>query len=979
MVSSTSKKIFSIAISLLVVVISLTGVASGATAPAVAKLTQYAPGFSGAPGKMARDAAGNFYVADFWGKRIVKFDRTLADPSPTFIATNGRPSAVAVLPDSRLVVAIAAPQPKVALYSQQTKAEIATFSDPAPKMYRPTAITVDTQGKIYVLDAGDSSGAREFCPSGAITDPGTANVGRVRVYDSTGAYLSAFGSRTETNCTASAAGEEFKFKQPSGIAFEKSALPNGNIVVVDTLNGRLQFFDTYGNGGAYVKSVGSTNGSNEVYGASGPVKFGNAVDAAFEYTSGGALNRIYVAERGRNEIVVVDPATGYALKRINIADAPNVSLAYPSSLLFEKTPVGGVLYTTDAPSATAADVQALGIDTGSIPVTNVNALTMTAVPSSLGAGSYTLSGTVSLANNAVNCSVNGVSGGPITTAGNGWSGPVTIVAGKVNYILCSSLINGVTEYKDAITYGDPSFIAPTLVITLPAVGTKTKDATVLVTGTSTVPNTRVTIANSLAGFTGSTLADAAGNWSAVVTLAEGSNVISVTGFYEGSLVSGPVTRPIVADYTAPSGTISFLANSATTVNAVQNIDGIIVDANVGTTVGSIEVNGVAVPSYAKVALSATDTYFSVPVTLGRGSNTITVTATDLLGYTATIGSRSVTLNPDLPGFTVALPGDNSYRNSAGTTAANGTADASYTSVTAGDKIVAPAGGIWSTPDMTVTGGFASYQVSASGSGPTVSEKRTINAAGAQLAITSPSADKATNSSSVIVSGNVAAGPQFPTISVDGGAAVNVSTYNSVTGDFSHTVTLSSQGPHYVKVTSNGTTAVRTLIYDTVPPVVSILANANATPSKIKGTIEPSAKITAIDAKLNGVDISIPLTVLTYEVDPASGSVVWTANLSAYSYDKSTLKFTAVDPAMNQRVMFFKSGKPTGDINNDGRVRLDDALAVLRHVAETDMLIDDPAFQADVGSLVEGQAAQDGMIDITDAVLILGKSYDLVNF
>jgi hypothetical protein len=183
----------------------------------------------------------------------------------------------------------------------------------------------------------------------------------------------------------------------------------------------------------------------------------------------------------------------------------------------------------------------------------------------------------------------------------------------------------------------------------------------------------------------------------------------------------------------------------------------------------------------------------------------------------------------------------------------------------------------------------------------------------------------------------------------------------------------------VKVTSNGTTAVRTLIYDTVPPVVSILANANATPFTIKGGIEPSARITAIAAKQNGADISIPLSVLSYAVDPVTGSVVWTANLNGYPYDKTTLKFTAVDAASNLKTMFFKSGKPIGDVNIDGLVALDDALACLRHVAGTEILTGESEFQADVGSLVDGHAAQDGSIDITDANLIHRKSYDLVSF
>jgi len=203
-------------------------------------------------------------------------------------------------------------------------------------------------------------------------------------------------------------------------------------------------------------------------------------------------------------------------------------------------------------------------------------------------------------------------------------------------------------------------------------------------------------------------------------------------------------------------------------------------------------------------------------------------------------------------------------------------------------------------------------------------------------------------------------------------------YNAATGVFTATLTLSSQGTHVVKVTANAaTSAIRNIIYDTTPPDMSIQADAHATPSVVNGVIEPSARISVIDATQNGNPLSIPLSVITYT--PVAGQVLWSANLSAYNYDEGSLAFTAIDPALNTNKLSYAKGVPTGDCNGDGKVDMNDALLALRHVAGTTTLTGIPRFQCDVGGLVGGHAAQDGDIDITDAVLILNKSTGTVSF
>lgn len=962
MVSSMTKKTFSLAISLLVVVISLTGVALGAGAPtSVTSPTRFTPDFAGAPGKMARDVAGNLYVADFWGKGIVKLSRQGAKLG--FIATDGRPTAVAAMRDGRLVVAMAAPQPRVAFYRQLITAtnvsgeEIAAFGGETP--YRPVAVTTDNSVNeyIYVLDAGDSSISA------------TVNVPKIRVYSAAGAFLYAIGVRTNYNVTASTitSASDARMKQPAGIAFEKVG---NKIYVADTLNGRLLIFTAF-NGTAMTlvpttpgpgSFIGRTAGTTPPSIGSTPVTFGNPVDIAFEYNAGEtALSRIYVAEKGRNEISVLDADTSKSTMYINGTTVANASLKQPNGVLFEKTATGGLLYVGSA--ATAADannVLRLAIEGGSVSAGPALAIDPLLPTSPL---TITLSGTGE-AGYAVKCSTNG--GAYVDATGTAtWSIASFTLAAGLNNITCT---NG--SFAQASTSTDVAQ-SITVAIVQPGDGIITKNGSVTVSGTTSLPNATVQLVNSLNSYTVTTTSNGASAWSASVNLVAGSNLITASAWKTGTVVAQD-TVTVTADYTLPTIAAAFLANSATTTDAVQNIDGIVTEVNLD----SIEVNGVVVPASAKVSLAADKTYFSAPVTLVRGSNPVEVKVKDLAGNIATF-SRTVTLNPEIPGFAVALPADGSYLPGAASVSVNGTAGTGFTLVNAYDA----ASGSWSG-SLSAALGFNEYQFTATGGGNTaVSAKRSINAAAAnaQLAITTPATDLATKNNSIVIYGNVAANIfDDLTIAASGGATITNPSYVKATGLFNYTVTFPAEGAYNVKVTAGSTTAVRNIIYDSTKPELTLRADSRPMPTLITGAIEPSAKIAAISATLNSSPISIPVSLVSFD-SVSSGSVVWHANLSAYPFDANSLKITTEDPAGNTKQLSYTNYIPTGDVDGDGVVRLSDALAALRHVAGTQVLEGEPFKQADVGALVEGYAGQDGEVDIVDSYLILGKSYGLMTF
>jgi hypothetical protein len=378
-------------------------------------------------------------------------------------------------------------------------------------------------------------------------------------------------------------------------------------------------------------------------------------------------------------------------------------------------------------------------------------------------------------------------------------------------------------------------------------------------------------------------------------------------------------------------------------------------------------------------MSGGNTYFSTPVTLNRGSNVVTVTATDLAGNVSSATTRAgVALNPEAVGFSVSLPGDNSYLPSTGSVAASGAAGSGVTAING----YTVSGGAWSGT-MSALAGFQEYQFVAAGVTPAVSLKRTINvnAANAKLAITSPAADTAVIGASLLIEGVVAPGfSPTPQISLNDGGLATVTPAGdyATTGKFSYTVSSLTEGTNVIKVVAGATTAVRNIVRDTVLPALTIQADSRTMPTTISGVIEPSAKISAITAQLDTVPVTIPLSVITFDAyDPATNSVVWHANLSGYTYD--TISFTTVDPAGNQRALPYDIGVPSGDIDQDGTVRLNDALAALRHTAGTQVLTTPEFKQADVGSLVNGRAGRDGVVDISDAILILNKAYGLMTF
>ena len=126
----------------------------------------------------------------------------------------------------------------------------------------PYGITVNPPGDVYVVDAFNN---------------------RVQKFDSSGNYLSQFGS--------SGSGDG-QFNGPYGVAIDSG----GNIYVTDLSNNRVQKFDSSGN---YLSQFGSSG--------SGDGQFNGPIDVAID-----ATGNIYVTDTDNNRVQVFGPVPVYS-------------------------------------------------------------------------------------------------------------------------------------------------------------------------------------------------------------------------------------------------------------------------------------------------------------------------------------------------------------------------------------------------------------------------------------------------------------------------------------------------------------------------------------------------------------------------------------------------------------------------------------------------------------------------------------------
>lgn len=352
--------------------------------------------------------------------------------------------------------------------------------------------------------------------------------------------------------------------------------------------------------------------------------------------------------------------------------------------------------------------------------------------------------------------------------------------------------------------------APVITVGTPAVGARTNQNNISVTGSVADANTvTVTVAGA------STPVDASGSFAATAPLAsEGDNQIAIVATDAAGNVAA-TTRTVDRDTQGPTLAIVSPAQDTLTRAATVVIDGAASDRS-GVTV---TVNG--------ATITLENGAFAESRTLSEGSNSFTVVATDGAGNTTT-ATRLVASDRTPPALALLSPAPDTLTNAAAMTLRGRVYDATTITLTVNGVPATIAADSTFSADVTLTGdGALSYPIVATDAAGNTSQvvatvQRDVTAP--VVAIVSPAQGIVTKNEQASVSGTVS-DAHATRVSVNG-VAMGVSN-----GTFAGAVPLDVEGVNTLTATAidaagNSADAVATITRDTQSPVITIDAPAS---------------------------------------------------------------------------------------------------------------------------------------------------------
>ena len=893
-----------------ILVISLGGNVLAAQTPIVATLEPITDGLR-MPLKMALDSNGDIYVADPRSGGVVVLNqygvmvKVLQTPrSISSVALLNNNNAIAT--GAKVLVALG---DYVAVLDQDGN-EVARLGSGSGQFIMTSGMAVAPDGTIYVADSGSYN---------------------VNIFGLDGKYIKSFGSY-------GTAGGQFTFPGTVAVITETSGT---RIAVADTAGGKVDIFNP---DGSYQQTVGSPIGYG---GAGGALQFVYPSGITFDYANG-VLNRMYIVDMFQGNIQVIDPAaTGVnqLLEYIGTYGSGSGNLMTPSDIQFDT--VNKRLLVANG----VGNIATFGIDNGQNPIYAVPpVLTIDQPAVAVAVPSALLTGTVD-PGCALTASAN--TSAQVATASfpsaTSWMIAVDGLTPGNNIIS----ITAKNSYGTTITKtASVRYTPPTTGLSVNSTPALTSQSSFALSGTVDSGST-VYVANTANGVSGQASVDSNGLWTYTVSLVEGINNLDITGVRSGATAAfSGIT--VQLDTQAPILTVSSLPDGSTVTAQVQNISGTALDPNLA----GVTVNGNPV--------AVNNSTFSYALSLVKGANVITVTASDSLGHSST-DVRTLTFNPNLPVITIAAPADGIFTNQKSITI-SGSIDLPA-AVTVNGMAANPDGGLNWNSSLDLVSGMNTIEIAATDPfGSVVKQKRTIiyDTVAPDVAISSPSQDSAINAPGLTISGSITATIEIQSIRATvNGVDKQVTLTN---GNFSFFADFTSEGTYVVAVSvtdvaNNVSTAMRTIVYDITPPSLTVDPVKVPYPFTLTGTVEAGASLVVKDA----AGVSGKVTV---------NGDKWSADLSGLNYDAETLIAQATDAAGNVSVCRINTPVPDGDVDGDGKVTINDALTVLQIVIHNQKPTQQQLAHGDIGPLLDGKANPKGSLEIVDAILILRKALGL---
>jgi len=450
--------------------------------------------------------------------------------------------------------------------------------------------------------------------------------------------------------------------------------------------------------------------------------------------------------------------------------------------------------------------------------------------------------------------VDGTVLGNATVTGNTWTfTPTTPLAEGVHTVTATATdVAGNTATDSNIFTVDVT--APTVSVTAPAEGSSINNTTPTYSGTVSDdgpgPYTvSITVDGTVLG--NATVTGNTWTFTPTTPLAEGAHTVTATAT-DAAGNTATDSNNFTVDVTAPTVAVTAPAEGSSTNDTTPTYSGTV---EAGATV-VITVDGVVLGN---ATVTGTSWTFTSIVPLTEGSHTVTATATDAAGNTAT-DSNTFTVDTTAPTVAVTTPADGSSINNTtptytGTVSDNGPGPYTVAITVDGTPLgnATVTGGTWTfTPTVPLADGphmVTATATDAAGNTATDSNTFTVDAIAPAVAVTAPAEGSSINDTTPAYSGTVEAGATV-VISVDG-VVVGNATVTGTTWTFTQPTPL-AEGPHTVTATAtdvagNTATDSNTFTVDVTAPTVAVTAPAegaqtNDTTPAYSGTVEAGATV-----------------------------------------------------------------------------------------------------------------------------------------